>query len=202
MASPFGFINALTGRVGLCVRRALRALRGEAGFTLTELLTVLVILGIILAGLTSVFVSASTAEIDMNRRFQAQQNARLAVDKLRREIHCASAVTVTAADIELTLPTSCPTGSGTVTWCTRAFSTYRSQLFRVAGSTCAGGTLYADYLVSGSVFSSLVPTTGSGQLSKLRADLQVDLTPGTTGTATVGRYRLADDIVLRNSTRA
>ena len=37
------------------------------------------------------FVSASHAQVDMNNRFQAQQNARLALDGLRREIHCASA---------------------------------------------------------------------------------------------------------------
>ena len=77
----------MTGR---CVRRLL-PLRGQSGYALTELLTVLVILTIVLGGLTALFVSATRAEVDMQKRFEAQQEARLAMDALRREVHCASA---------------------------------------------------------------------------------------------------------------
>ena len=59
---------------------------------MVEFLVVMVILAIVVGSITTVFVSASKAELDMNRRFQAQQQARLSVDKLRREIHCATAV--------------------------------------------------------------------------------------------------------------
>ena len=56
----------------------------------------------------------------MSNRFQAQQNARLALDKLRREIHCTSAAangtngTALAAataysSVRFTLPSYCPT---------------------------------------------------------------------------------------------
>ena len=72
-------------------------LSDESGFTLTEMLVVLVILGVVLAALTQLFVSASRTEVDQTRRFQAQQEARLALDALRREIHCANAVTPTTA---------------------------------------------------------------------------------------------------------
>ena len=49
----------------------------------------LAILVIVIGALTQLFVSASTAQVDMTRRFEAQQEMRLALDKLRREIHCA-----------------------------------------------------------------------------------------------------------------
>ena len=49
----------------------------------------------------------------MSNRFQAQQNARLALDKLRREIHCTSGVSPTAqlprTSITITLGSYCPT---------------------------------------------------------------------------------------------
>ena len=46
---------------------------------------------IVVGALTQLFVSASNAQVDMTRRFEAQQEMRLALDKLRREIHCAQA---------------------------------------------------------------------------------------------------------------
>src|SRR5262249_10812817 len=63
--------------------------RGEKGYSLVEMLTVMAIMGIVLGGLTQVFTSASKADIDMNNRFNAQEQTRLAPDKLRRDIHCA-----------------------------------------------------------------------------------------------------------------
>ena len=57
------------------------------------MIVVLAILVVVLTALTQLFVSASTAEVDMSKRVQAQQDARLALDSLRREIHCAKAVT-------------------------------------------------------------------------------------------------------------
>src|SRR5882762_5756462 len=86
-------------------------LRGQAGYSMLELLMVTVILGTVIGALTTLFVQASNAEFDMNRRFQAQQAARVAIDKMRREIHCASAITPTGAtnSISVTLPAQCPT---------------------------------------------------------------------------------------------
>jgi type II secretory pathway pseudopilin PulG len=74
------------------------------------MLAVLVILGIVLAGLTQLFVSASKSQSDQTKRVGAQQDGRLALDKLRRELHCASAMTFTSASsITATLGTYCPT---------------------------------------------------------------------------------------------
>ena len=47
-------------------------LRAERGYSLVEMLTVLVIMGVVMTSLTTVFVQASNSESDMNNRFQAQ----------------------------------------------------------------------------------------------------------------------------------
>src|SRR5437763_266578 len=62
----------------------------ERGYTMVEMLVVMSILSIVIAGLTTVFVSGGRAELDLNRRFQSQQQARLALDKIRVDLHCAS----------------------------------------------------------------------------------------------------------------
>ena len=69
----------------------------ERGFTLIELLIVMVIMGVVTTAVTTLFVTGSNAELDMNNRFQAQVNARLALDKVRREIHCANVATPTGS---------------------------------------------------------------------------------------------------------
>ena len=80
----------------------------EDGFTLPEMLVVLAILGIVLAGLTQLFTSAIRSQIDQTRRVNAQQDARVALDQLRREIHCGSALTYnSASSVTVTLPSYC-----------------------------------------------------------------------------------------------
>jgi prepilin-type N-terminal cleavage/methylation domain-containing protein len=189
-------------------RRVLRRLHGEQGFSLIEMLTVMVIMGIVMGSLTTVFVSASNSEADMNNRFQAQLTSRLALDKLRREVHCASVITPAgvASSVTLTLPAYCKTGSGSVTWCTRSLGTNRYGLYRIVGATCTGGVKWADYLVSSStasvcsgalcIFSYTAQSTSS--LAKLHVDLPVNVKPS----MSVERYELVDDIALRNSTRS
>jgi prepilin-type N-terminal cleavage/methylation domain-containing protein len=189
-------------------RRVLRRLRGERGYSLIEMLTVLVIMGVVMGGLTTVFVTASNSETDMNSRFQAQLTARLALDKLRREIHCASVASPTgsSSSVTLTLPSYCKTGSGSITWCTRSIVTNRYALYRVLGATCTGGVKWGDYLVASAtaptcsgalcIFNFSAQSTSS--LAKLRVDLPVNVRPA----KSVERYELVDDIVLRNSSRS
>ena len=70
-----------------------RRLRRESGYSLIEMLTVMMIMGTVFAGLTQVFTSASKADIDMQNRFTTQLQTRLALDKLRTDVHCAYDVT-------------------------------------------------------------------------------------------------------------
>ena len=173
-------------------------LRAERAYTLIEMLTVMLILGTVLGALMTLFVQGSNAEFDMNNRFQAQQSARLALDKLRRETHCASgAATVTATSVTLTLPSYCPTGNGSVSWCTVSISSQRYGLYRLKGATCdSTGIRYADYLTTGNVFSYTAQSTSS--LAKLHVDFPVNVKPKKSTEA----YELVDDIVMRNSTRS
>ena len=190
-----------------------RLAREERGYTLVELLTVIVILGVVMEGLTTLFVTASNAQVDMNNRFQAQQTARVALDKIRREVHCASGAASTPANqqvslVNLNLATYCKTysGSAVVTWCTRASSTSGYALYRInaSASSCLGGVKWADNLQATStapVCSAALCVfnyqTQTGYLARLHVDLPVNVKPG----KSVEAYELIDDLVLRNSAR-
>jgi prepilin-type N-terminal cleavage/methylation domain-containing protein len=174
------------------------SLASERGYTLIEMLTVLVIFGTVMSALLVLLVQGTNAEVDMNSRFQAQQDARLALDKIRREAHCASAVTVsTPSSVTLSLPSYCPTGNGSVTWCTSSLGTSRYGLFRKTGAACdSTGVRWADHLTNANVFTYAAQSTTS--LAKLSVDFPVNVKPS----RTVDTYELKDDIVLRNSTRS
>lgn len=183
-------------------------LRSERGYSLIEMLVVMAIMGIVMTSLTTVFVQASNSETDMNNRFQAQLTAKLALDKMRREVHCASVATPTgsSSSVTITLPSYCKTGSGSITWCTRSVATNRYALYRVVGATCTGGIKWADYLApsagasvcSGAlcIFNYTAQSTSS--LAKLAVDFPVNVKPS----KTVDMYELKDDLVLRNSSRS
>ncbi len=186
--------------------RALRRLRGrlahEHAFTLIELLTVLAILGTVLTAITAVFVSGTHAESDMNDRFQAQQNARLALSKLRREIRCASSAMTTdsgspapgpAPSVTLTLGAFCKAAQGAITWSAVPLGPSRYGLFRCQGITCdASGTKWADHLTNNTLFSVIQATATIRP--RLQVSLPVDLQPARPG----GSYALQDAIAFRN----
>ena len=184
--------------------RRVRPLRDQDGYTLIELLGVLVIFIIVVTALTTLFVSGSKAELDANNRFQSQQNARVALDRLRRELHCSSGVTnvdgspLTAtpvAAIRVALPAHCPTAVGattTVDYQTVAKASGRWELRRVQGGTA---TPVADYLVEDEVFTYTAQSFDTRGL--LHVELAVNVNPNE-GWKT---WRLVDDIVLRNTLR-
>lgn len=184
------------------IERVRSRLRGEAGYSLVEMLTVMVIMSIVFAGITDIFVSGSKAQADQDNRFQAQLTTRLALDKIRRDIHCASTIQNYSTEFATMKISSC-TG-GDVSWCTAAVSGYsnRYRLYRQLGTSCAAntGTMYADYLTSSAVFPTN-PTTaytaGCGCLEALAVDFKVSLR----NSAQRDAYELTDSIYLRNSTR-
>ena len=151
------------------------------------------ILIIILTAVTTLFVSGSRAQVDLNERFQAQTEARVATDRIRQEVHCASDLTPTsAASITVMLPAACPSAGGvdtTVVYSTSAVGANRFELRR-------DGSRIADFLTNGDVFSYIAPTTES--LGKLHLDLPVNVSPAETWK----QWRLITDVVLRNTTRS
>lgn len=180
------------------LQRLHRLPREQRGYTMIELLVVLTIFLTVVTALTTLFVSGAKAELEANRRFQAQQGARIAVDRMRREIHCGSALTFTSASsVTITLPAGCPTSGGTqstVIYDTASAGTNRYTLRRKKGSAAA--VAIADYLTTGSVFSYVAPSTTS--LGQLHVDMTVNLYPNEAWK----KWRLVTDIVLRNTTRA
>lgn len=142
-------------------------LRDARGYTLVELLVVMLILGTVVGGLSTAFVAGINSEANISRRAQQEANARIALDRMRKDIHCASSRVDRLPPQEnpsggftLTLtesPTLCPsvlndpTQSG-VQWCTIPYagSTTRYQLFRETSGNCdgVGTTMTVDYLAA------------------------------------------------------
>lgn len=157
----------------------------ERGVTLVELLIVCATMGIVLTGIVNVLVSGTRAGADADARMQAQQSARLALDRLRYEARCASGATSTAVSVTLTLPPVCSHASGSVVW-----SISGGVLTRTAG---ASTTRFVDSLTSASSFAVTTPAAGSGLLKQLDVSMTVD----TTGRAS-DAFTLDDTITLRN----
>jgi prepilin-type N-terminal cleavage/methylation domain-containing protein len=178
----------------------------EEGYTLVELLVVMLILGTVMAGLTTVFVGGSNAEIRLNRRFQAQQQARLALDRIRADIHCASAaqaqtIGTYAGSLKLAEP-SCYAYSTTptVSWCPVQVTSSRYALYRstattnICTSTDATRVRIADYLTtSTNVFTTAAIPQNS--LQTVSIDFRVSTDPKSPNMEV---YELKDAIVVGN----
>jgi prepilin-type N-terminal cleavage/methylation domain-containing protein len=197
------------------VRPTMRRMRSEGGFTLIELLVTMAILLVVVGALTGALVSATHTEADLNNRYQTQSQARLAMSKLVKEVHCASAITDTSSPavsltswtgaksaVALTLPSSCSTGSGTVYWCASA-SGSAWNLYRQTAWTgsCSGGVRWAYGLRSGTPFSlpsgiANLPTTAHYPL------LHITLAVNALSSGASGAYQLTDDIAALNAVRS
>ncbi len=178
----------------------------EEGMTLVELVVAMTIFLVVVTALASGLVSGTNSGTESSRRLEAQQNARLALERIRREVHCASAITtvggasptpVPLTGVRVSLPAVCPTSGGvatTVVWEMIPVSTRRWALRRTDG---AGATVkVADFLTNDAVFTYYAPTASS------RGRLHVDFPVNRLPQDPAKDWRLADDIVLRNTTRS
>lgn len=177
-----------------------RLVRDERGYSLVELVISMSILGAVMTSISILLVSATNSEIDMNRRFQAQAQARLGLDRLRREVHCAQSVATSSggAVATLTIPSTCPTAGGftAITWCTQANGS-RWELWRYQAASCSGtGRKWVEALTQAAVF------TYSAQNTTSLAYLTVNLPVNVPSSRSTSSYVLEDNIVLRNSTRS
>jgi prepilin-type N-terminal cleavage/methylation domain-containing protein len=198
-------------------------LGGEGGYSLVEMVTVMAILGVVLGGVVALFTAGIKADSDQNQRFQAQQDTRLALDKLRRDVHPACTISTPAtyntwaSSVTLYYSTDgCASGTHSVTWCTAA-SGSKFILQRVVATSCTGSLVtVASSVMSANVFAYIPPNShlvtsssvgmGTGSSYILTQDaaysaprLHVDLTINRTGAT--HSYRLVDDIAFRNGPR-
>jgi prepilin-type N-terminal cleavage/methylation domain-containing protein len=168
-----------------------RRLTDESGITLIELMVVMVILGIVLAGLANVFVSGMRTNADATARLAGQGAVRQAMDRLEYEVRCSSGATISGggSTVLLTLPSQCIHATGSYTWCVVSGS-----LMRYANTACSGtGQTFITDVTTPTPFSLL---TGVGLLPRLQASLAVNPT-GRPSDATA----VTDTITLRNGVR-
>ncbi len=213
-------------RVSAFLRRAFRAARGNSGITLIELIVTMAILLIVLTAITATFVSGTRAESNVQKRVQAQSDARLALARMREDIHCALGVQSLAANAlggyTLSLTESynqCAAvdslaGGGSsivyLAWCTVPDPAKAGtwDLYRENGSCDSSGTPEATGIVippagwpAGQV-GNIWPaarTCVTGYLRTQPVDLTVN--PDKVGSPNAS-YELQDEIALRNSTRS
>jgi prepilin-type N-terminal cleavage/methylation domain-containing protein len=205
----------VTGRRRLSWTRIARRLVADDGFTLIELMTVMAILLVILAPLSNAFFTAFNNQADRLRRFDSQENARQVLDRMRKDIHCAHAVTGSTANasggitVVLTETNSsgvvdCPgivqQNASAVQWCTIpvAGATNRFRLYREndPSALCDGtvSTFMVDYLTQADLWS--IPTCPTGNYPTLAVSLPINPDPVNHPLST---YTLGDRIALRNA---
>ena len=203
--------------IGALRRRARRLAADDRGVGFVELLVAMVVLATVLVPLTAAFGSATRASIEQADRFASEENARMALEKLRKDAHCAHAVgglaanemggwTLLLTETNTSGEDDCPgliqQNAASVQWCTAAVagSTERFQLYREsdADQSCTGATatFLADFLTGPDVFS--LPACSAGEAPAVGVALVVDR-HGAASTA--GSYTLQDQIALRNADR-
>jgi len=79
-----------------------RIVTDQRGFTLAELLVVTAVLGIVLAGVMMIQQSGQQAYVMGSNRVETQQNARVALDDMTRELRSARAVTTLGGTTDIT----------------------------------------------------------------------------------------------------
>jgi type II secretory pathway pseudopilin PulG len=209
---------ALEVGVGMIARLRAR-LAQEDGMTLIELLWSLGILAFVLSGIIAVFISGLHSEFDMNQRFQAQQEARLALQTMRSDLRsaCTAAVssssppTVTKDIVVLGFcSNSTTTWSSTpvsyTTWCARNeggtpvhYGLYRETASDPGPGGCATATTgirEADWLTQTGVLAGVFTCVPSATARpELGVSVPVDAYPKNSA----GVYALSDTILLRNA---
>ncbi|MGL6279849.1 MAG: PulJ/GspJ family protein, partial [Gaiella sp.] len=98
---------------------AARRLRDVHGVTLPEMIGVLAILLLVLTPLVASFASAMRHQTDQSEREAAYSAARLALQRMRTDIHCSSGVTAVNANLYggYTLTLAQSNNFGTGGWC-------------------------------------------------------------------------------------
>ena len=191
-----------------------RLLLSEHGYSLIELIIVMMLLVVVITALTDGFASATKAETDQTSRANDQQAAREALERMRKDIHCASGAStqqivdpvtgVGTGNYILNLTETAGTclgvtnASSGVQWCTNLVggSSIRYQLFRTISGTCNGANslFELDYINRANLWA--LPTCTSGRLQTIAVDIPVNDDPINHPSRT---YELQDAIALRNT---
>ncbi len=209
LAHPFSVRTLWSAR-----SRLARVVCPEEGMTLVELLVAMALMGIILTPIIGTMVSMSSAQARQANVVLAQEQARLALERMRKDIHCAHSVdppqdnasggvTLILNETNTTGVVDCPGllafNSAAVQWCTVPVTGYsnRYRLYREDDptTTCDGteSVFQVDYLTHSSIWTT--PSCTGGQYPTVAVAFAMDVFPSTTNE---GHYNLDDQIALRN----
>ncbi|MGH7409616.1 MAG: PilW family protein, partial [Candidatus Methylomirabilis sp.] len=84
------------------MRALVRLFRSRGGFSLAELLVVCAVLGILMAGLLVIQSGGTSAYVMGSSRVAAQQNGRVALEMMVRELRSAQSVTAVTSSTDIT----------------------------------------------------------------------------------------------------
>lgn len=167
--------------------------------SLVELTIVLMILMAVVGGLAVMLESGARSQVNVSRRLEAQQEARLALLRMRKELHCANALSATpsvaVASITAVIPAACLGLAGppvSVQYTTSAVAAGRWSLNRVSGGV---PLRLADYVTTSTPFT--YTPASANRLASVQVLLPVDINT----TDSVASWRVTDTIVLRNTVR-
>ena len=169
----------------------MRALYGDSGFTLPEVLVVMAITVILMGGLSTIFSLGLTTSKTEGSTLASQSGVVVALDRLDYEARCASNATLVSggAGVTLTFPSQCThTNQSVITWCVTGGSlvAYSNSL------TCSGsGRTLTTNVTSATPFSCV---SALGNLAALKVVLTVNA--GTTSTTASSG---TDTITLQNA---
>jgi prepilin-type N-terminal cleavage/methylation domain-containing protein len=79
-----------------------RLVRDQRGFSLAELLLVVAVLGLMLTGIALVQMQGQTSYLIGSHRVEAQQNGRVALELMARELRSAQSVTAIPSSTDMT----------------------------------------------------------------------------------------------------
>ncbi len=124
----------------------------QSGFTLAELLVVVAVLGLILAGILGIQQQGQLAYLVGSNRVEAQQNARVAITLMGRELRAACAVAaLSATSVQYTMVE--PSRAGSVDCSSPVAGDIVAVRYALSGSI-----LYRDQVVP----PTALPALGSG----------------------------------------
>lgn len=179
----------MTGARQACRALSVRFVRDERGITMVEMLISVALMGVVLGGIVNVMVAGGRVQYNMASLLNAQQDARVALNRLEYEGRCATSATVAnaGAQVSFVLPSQCMHATGNTSWCVSG-----GTLRRYTSSGCSGAAqIFARSLTSATPFSL---HTATGDLPQLLVSLIVS----PTGRG-VDTFKIADAITLRNS---
>ena len=141
-----------------------RAVRCERGFTLTELVVVMAVLGLVLAGVFAIQHQGTQSYLMGASRVEVQQNARTALELMVRELRSAQTLTVVG-------------GPGDVTFVDQNGVTVRYQLVGTTLNRSANGVPAA--LIGGvqtltfTYYSAFDASTNTGTVTAVPGSVRV-----------------------------